>query len=182
MVRTKLEELRLEILKYIGVPYHTNVPKKFFKNSVLVGKGNAKDIALKTIEIANESNIKILDLSPQQIYNLQKKNKIGIDCSGLACHLLNFYFDTNLDVRRTSADMLTSHPISRRIDDHDIQTADLIRQKNGHHLLFVIEKIGDKVIYVDSSRDGRGVRYGEFEISDQNFKYNGIFRLNTLSR
>lgn len=177
MVRTKLEELRQEILKYIGVPYHKNIPKIISLDNSLLGKGNAKEIALKTIELANKNNLKILDLSPKLIYNFQKKNKIGIDCSGLACHLLNFYFNTKLDVRRTSADMLTSAPLSKKIDVSDIQTADLIRQKNGRHLLFVIEKIGDKVIYVDSSLKGRGVRYGEFEITDKNFKHDGIFRL-----
>jgi len=179
MARIKLNELRQEILKYIGIPYHKNFPKIISSENVLVGKGNAREIALKTIEIANKNNIKLLNLSPQQIYNLQKKNKIGIDCSGLACHLLNFYFDSKLDVRRTSADMLTSAPLSKKININDIQTADLIRQKNGHHLLFVIEKIGDKVIFVDSSLKNRGVRYGEFDITDKTFKYDGIFRLKT---
>lgn len=178
MARIKLNELRQEILKYIGVPYHKNIPKIISLDNVLLGKGSAKEIALKTIEIANKSNIKILDLTPKHIYNLQKKNKIGIDCSGLACHLLNFYFDTKLNVRRTSADMLTSTPLSKKIDIANIQTADLIRQKNGHHLLFVIEKIGDKVIYVDSSLKGRGVRYGEFDTTDKTFKHDGVFRLN----
>jgi hypothetical protein len=178
MARIKLNELRQEILKYIGVPYHKNIPKIISLDNSLLGKGNAKEIALKTIELANKNNLKILDLSPKQIYNFQKKNKIGIDCSGLACHLLNFYFNTKLDVRKTSSDMLTSVPLSKRIDINDIQTADLVRQKNGHHLLFVIEKIGDKIIYVDSSLKGRGVRYGEFEITDKDFKHNGVFRLN----
>ncbi|MFA5025261.1 MAG: hypothetical protein WC503_02050 [Candidatus Shapirobacteria bacterium] len=181
MARIKLEELRQEILKYIGLPYHTNIPKQISSDNTLIGKGNAKELALKTIEFANNENIKIIDLSPQQIYNFQKKHQLGIDCSGLACHLLNFYFSINLDVRRISADMLTSHPLSKRIDVHDIQTADLIRQKNGHHLLFVIEKIGNKVIYVDSSRLGRGVRYGEFEITDNSFKYDGAYRLLLLN-
>jgi len=177
MVRTKLDSLRQEILKYIGLPYHTNIPKIISRDNVLVGKGNAKEIALKTIELANLNNLKILDLSPQQIYNFQKKNKIGIDCSGLVCHLLNFYFDTKLNVRRTSADMLTSAPLSQPIEIKNLKTADLIRQKKGHHVLFVIEKIGDKVIYVDSSRIGRGVHYGEFDITDKTFKYDGVFRL-----
>jgi len=181
MAGIKLEELRTEILKYIGIPYHKNIPKIISPDNVLLGKGNASEIALKTIEIANNSDIKIMDLSPQQIYNLQKKNKIGIDCSGLTCHLLNFYFDTSLDVRKTSSDMLTSHPSSKRIDVHEIKTADLIRQKNGRHLLFVIEKIGNKVIFVDSSLSGRGVHYGEFDISDQNFQYDGIYRLLLLN-
>lgn len=177
MAGTKLNQLKIEILKYIGLPYHTNIPKYNSADNVLVGKGTAKEIALKTIEIANNQNIKLLDLSPEQIYNLQKKNKIGIDCSGLACHLLNFYFNIKLDVRKTSADILTSTPQSKKINISDIQTADLIRQKEGHHVLFVIEKIGNKVIYVDSSRSGRGVHYGEFEISNKNFPNDGVYRL-----
>lgn len=177
MVRTKLKDIRSEILKYIGIPYYTNRPKKISPEAVEVGKGNAKEIALKTIELANKNNLKILDLSPQQIYNFQKKNKIGIDCSGLACHLLNFYFKSKLNVRRTSADMLTSSPLSQKINFKDLRTADLIRQKNGRHVLFVIERIGDKVIYVDSSLKGRGVRYGEFDITDKNFPNSGAFRL-----
>lgn len=177
MARTKLEDLRSEILKYIGIPYYTNRPKKISSEAVNVGKGNAKEIALKTIELANKNNLKILDLSSQQIYNFQKKNKIGIDCSGLVCHLLNFYFNSKLNVRHTSADMLTSLPLSQKIDFQDLKTADLIRQKNGHHVLFVIEKIGDKIIYVDSSLKGRGVRYGEFNITDKKFPNSGAFRL-----
>lgn len=177
MVRTKLDLLRLEILKYIGLPYFINIPKIISPENALVGKGNAKEIALKTIEYANDENIKLIDLTPRQLYNFQKKHHLGIDCSGLICQLLNFYFETNLNVRRTSADMLTSSPLSKKIDPKDIQTADLIRQKNGHHALFVIEKINDKIIYVDSSRSGRGVHYGEFDLGDKNFKYDGIYRL-----
>jgi len=181
MARHKLEDLKLEVLKYIGIPYHSNVPKIDSPDNALVGKGNAKEIALKTIELANQNKSKLIDLSPQQIYNFQKKNKIGIDCSGLACHLLNFYFGTKLNVRRTSANMLTSPPLSQKITLSKATSGDLIRQKNGHHVLFIIEKIEDKVIYVDSSKKGRGVRYGEFEISDKNFKHNGIYRLLLLN-
>ena len=181
MARIKLEELRQEILKYIGIPYHTNRPKKNFADNSLIGKGSAKEIALKTIEIANKENIKLIDLTAKQIYNLQKKNGIGIDCSGLVCHLLNFYFQSKLNPRRTSADMLTSTPLSTEIESSEVTTADLVRQKNGHHVLFVIEKIGDKIIYVDSSIKGRGVHFGEFDLNDKKFKTQGFFRLFLLN-
>jgi len=177
MVRTKLDLLRQEILKYIGLPYHINIPRIISSENALVGKGSAKEIALKTIEYANQENIKLVDLTPQQIYNFQKKHHLGIDCSGLICQLLNFYFNANLDPRHTSADMLTSKPLSKKIRPKNIKTADLVRQKDGHHALFIIEKINNKIIYVDSSRSGRGVRYGEFDLDDKNFKYDGIFRL-----
>ena len=178
MVGTKLELLLLEISKYIGLPYHTNFPKIDSPETALVGKGNAKEIALKTIEFANAKNIKLIDLNPQQIYNFQKKHHLGIDCSGLACHLLNFYFNLSLNVRHTSAAMLTSSPLSQKIAISKAKTGDLIRQKNGHHLLFIVDKIDNQITYVDSSLRGRGVRYGHFDITDKNFKYDGIFRLN----
>lgn len=181
MARTKLELLRLEISKYIGLPYHTNIPKLDSSEASLVGKGSAKEIALKTIEFANSENIKLIDLNPQQIYNFQKKHHLGIDCSGLACHLLNLYFDQNLNVRHTSADMLTSKPLSKKIPITKAKTGDLIRQRSGDHVLFIVEKIDNKVIYVDSSLRGRGVRYGEFDLTDKNFKYDGVYRLLLLN-
>jgi hypothetical protein len=182
MVRNKLDELKQEIAKYIGIPYFSNVGK--FKNNhenVFVGKGTAKEIALKTIELANKENLKLVNLTPQQIYNFQKKHHLGIDCSGLACHLLNFYFHTSLNARKTSADMLTSFPFSVPVDLNSAQTGDLIRQKNGHHLLFITEKIGNIIYYIDSSSAGRGVNYGHFDSTNTNFPNNGFFRLQKTS-
>ncbi len=164
MVRDKLTSLKQEILKYIGLPYFKNVGKhhNYGENS-LVGKGTAKEIALKTIEIANLQNVKLLDLSPEQIYNFQKKNFLGIDCSGLVCNLLNFYFHTDLNPRKTSSDMLTLEPLAKTISIEHATTGDLIRQKNGKHVLFIIDKIDDIIYYVDSSLAGRGVRFGEIK-------------------
>jgi hypothetical protein len=163
MVRAKLEQ---EINKYLGIPYFINRGKyKNSKDNVFVGKGSAKEIAQTTIELANKEKLKLLDFTPQQLYSFQKKNHLGIDCSGLITHLLNFYFDLNLDPRKTSADMLTSAPLSQKIDAKQATTGDLIRQKNGHHVLFVIEKVGKSLIYVDSSLKNRGVHYGKVSIS-----------------
>lgn len=186
MVRNELiDQLNTEISHYIGIPYWKNIIKdgKIIKEGYFGGKGNAKDIALKTVELANSQNIKILNLNPKQIYNFQKKNKIGIDCSGLVCQLLIFYGNLlnkkiSLNPRKTSADMLTSTPLSRKITNQkDIKTGDLIRQKNGHHILFVINKDKDIITYVDSSRLGRGVRYGQANLTDKNFQNQGVYRL-----
>ena len=68
-----ITQLRAEINHYIGIPYFSNVGK--FKNAgedAAVGKGNAKDIALLTVEYANRESIKLLDFTPSQIYNFQK--------------------------------------------------------------------------------------------------------------
>lgn len=179
MVRTKLIDLKSEATHYLGIPYFSNIGKnKNHGDNVLVGKGTAKEIALKTIELANLEKIELVNFSSEHIYNFQKKHHLGIDCSGLACQLLNFCFETKLDPRRTSAEMLTSSPLSTEIDIDDADTGDLIRQKNGHHLLFIIEKIGNTINYIDSSLAGRGVQYGNFDITDKNFKHQGVFRLN----
>lgn len=163
--------VRDELNKYLGIPYFSNTAH-INGDNVLVGKGTAKEIALKTVELANEQNLKLLDLTPQQIYNFQKKNHLGIDCSGLVCHLLNL----PVDVRKTSADMLTSAPLSSPVANP--QPNDLIRQKNGKHVLLIIDVAGDIIHYVHSSREGRGVRLGEFKLNDPTFKHDGFFRLN----
>ncbi len=178
MVRTKLE-LQQEIEKYIGLPYSKNIIKdgKITKEQVLGGKGNCLQLATETIRLAQKQNIDLTKLNNQKFYNFQKRNHIGIDCSGLVSNLLNFYFGTDLNPRKTSADMLTSSPLSKEIKPSEIKTGDLIRQKNGNHILFIIEKQGDKIIYVDSSREGRGVKFGKVDITDKNFQHQGFFRL-----
>lgn len=185
MVRIELiTKLQQEINKYIGIPYWKNTIKdgKIIKSGFMGGKGSAKEIALKTVELANLQKIKLLNLSEKQIYNFQKKNKIGIDCSGLVSQLIIFYgslLNKKIDLNpyKTSADMLTSHPLAKKITNSNIQTGDLIRQKNGHHVLFIIQKNGNIVDYVDSSREGRGVKYGQADITNKNFDNQGIYRL-----
>lgn len=172
MVRAKLEDLKAEIVKYVGLPYFKNSGRHhvFSPNNSLVGKGNAKEIALKTVELANEKNIKLLDLTGEEIYKFQKKNHIGIDCSGLAVNLLNFYFNTNIDVRKTSADMLTSKPISTQVDVSEATTGDIIRFDGGKHVLFIIEKVENTIFYVHSSEFTKvsGVHFGTVEIDSDN--------------
>jgi len=181
MVRNKLIELKEEIEHYIGLPYSKNILKdgKIIKEQFLGGKGNCRQIATETIRLAQKQKIDLTQLNNQEFYNFQKKNHLGIDCSGLVCQLLNFYFDAKLEPRKTSANMFTSSPISKEITDLDkLQTGDLVRQKNGHHVLFIIEKQGNIINYVDSSLSGRGVKYGKADITDKSFINQGFFRLN----
>lgn len=189
MVGSKLKKLKQEINNYIGLPYMTNIIRdgKIIKERVLGGKGHWKDIKKETQKLATSQNLNLKKLTSKQIYQFQKKHKIGIDCSGLASQLLIFYGHIlgkkiNLNPRRTSADMLTSTPLSLKITDYNqIQTGDLVRQKNGHHILFIIEKVGKNINYVDSSFWGRGVHYGQFDITDPTFDNQGIYRLLLLN-
>lgn len=169
MVRHKLI---IEFQNYLGLPYFKNSGRHqvLSDNNALVGKGSAKEIALQTIEFANLQNVKLLDKTSQEIYNFQKKNHLGIDCSGLVCHLLNL----KCDVRKTSANMLTSAPISKQIKK--LQIGDLIRQKNGHHVLLVLDIDKDIVTYGHSSLDTKGVVMETKKISD--IPNQGFWRIN----
>ncbi len=190
MVGNKLDNLKTEISHYLGLPYFSNngVKRVISSENSLVGKGTAQEIALKTIELANQQNIKLLELDTKGLYNFQKKNKIGIDCSGLAFNLLHFLDSTIEDrfigtegkkgVRRLSANLLTSPPNSSLISDiKSITTGDLIRVNKGKHVLFIVEVIDDKVIYVDSSQNNKpkGVSYGSLNINDLS-KFDGVYR------
>lgn len=180
MVRNKLKELHQEISHYLNLPYSKNVLKdgKVIKEQILGGKGYWQDIFKETQRIATLNNVDLSKLNQKQLYNFQKKHHIGIDCSGLVCQLLNFYFKTELNPRKTSAHMLTSSPISQEITDlNQVTTGDLVRQKDGHHVLFIIQKTGNIIDYVDSSLWGRGVKYGQFDLTDKNFQHQGFFRL-----
>ena len=186
MVGSKLtEKIKQEADHYLNLPYMINILRdgKIIKERFMGGKGNWKEIEKETQKLAKIEQTNLKKLNPQQFYNFQKKHKIGIDCSGLAVQLLTFYGKLinkkiNLNPRKTSADNLTSIPLAQKITDFDdIQTGDLIRQKNGHHVLFVIEKQANIIHYVDSSFEGRGVRYGQFDLTDKNFSHQGFFRL-----
>ncbi len=184
MVRIKLTELQEEISHYLGVPYWKNKLDngKIIKEGFEGGKGNCRQIATETIRLAQKQKIDLVNLTEQEFYNFQKRNHIGIDCSGLVCQLLIFYGQLinkkiEFNIRRTSANMLTSSPLAKEIKLKDVRTGDLIRQKNGHHVLFIIDKEGDVINYVDSSLKGRGVKLGQYNIKDKNFENEGFFRL-----
>ena len=156
MAGTKLIKiLEEEIGNYIGIPY------------LYGGKNTWKEIKKECSD-----------------YKQLKKNKTGIDCSGLAYHLLDFYAqlkglgsvynhligtDNKKGVRRLSANLLTSSPNSFPVTTYsNIQTGDLIRLNSGKHVLFILEKTSNQMRYIHSSNKTavRGVHYGKIEIID----------------
>lgn len=177
MARNELiDQLKENILHYIGLPYWRNklIDGQIVKAGIFGGKGTCEQIAAKTIELSQKQNIDILNSTPQQIYNFQKRNKLGIDCSGLTSNLLNLVLkikeiNFQIDTFKTSAAMLTSPKFSTKIEDlNQIQTGDLIRLDNGKHVIFIIEKIGNTISYVQSSQKTftRGVHYGHIQITN----------------
>jgi hypothetical protein len=185
MQKEATEFIKATIGPYLGIPYFINTPKnKDQESDAKVGKGNFEQIAKLTIQKAKITDTDLSNSTPQEIYQFQKKHHIGIDCSGLAFHLLNtlsiylFNKDLNLiligtdgkkGVRRLSAHLLTSPPNAIEIKDYEsIQTGDLIRLDQGKHIVFVIEKIDNKINYVHSSHQTkkRGVHLGQISITD----------------
>lgn len=190
MVGSKLEDkLQKEAERYLNLPYMINVLRdgKVIKERFLGAKGNWKDIQKETQKLAKSENVNLEKLSPQKLYNFQKKHKIGIDCSGLVVQLLTFYANLmgkkiTLEPRKTSANMLTSQPLSQKITDYDlIQPGDMIRQKNGQHVILILNKKGKIINYVQSSFENRGVKYGQVNIYDPLFDNQGVFRLIQLT-
>lgn len=185
MARNKLTKLKQEINHYLGLPYMINILRDntVIKEKFMGAKGTWQQIEAETKKIALQEKIKLSDFTSKQLYNFQKKHHLGIDCSGLASNLLIFYSNLinkkiNLNVRQTSANMLTSNILSRKIkNSHNIQTGDLVRQKNGHHVLFIIEKKGGTIFYVESCLKNRKVSLGQFDLSDHSFDNQGIYRL-----
>jgi len=185
MVGSQLIKLKKEIDHYLGIPYIINILRdnKVVKERFLGAKGNWQQINFETKRIAKEEHIDLNKLTSKQLYNFQKKHHLGIDCSGLATNLLIFYANLinkkiNLNARHTSADILTSKGLSRKIDNpKEIKTGDLVRQKNGHHVLFIIEKKDNTIYYVESCLKNRKVSLGQFNLDDSSFDNQGIYRL-----
>lgn len=165
MARTKLEQ---EIDHYLGLPYFINKPIRHLKNNALVGKGTWQEITTQA-KILNPDFDK---LSPDHKYIFLKKHHLGIDCSGLAYHLLAQLFPIKNffpNVRHVSATDFTSKTNSVRILSHNlIQPGDLIRTHHGLHVLFIIKKTGNIIYYVHSPNrtPTKGVHDGSITITN----------------
>ncbi len=189
MVRTQLiQELKKEISHYLGIPYWCNVWNNLIlqKEGPYGGKGTYQEIEQATKNAAEKEGIaNYSDLTNSQIYNLRKRNHIGIDCSGLCYHLLNkldcltggtgiLYKVTGVDkpfgvlgVRTVSANELTHPQNATKLTNYQgIKPGDLIRLDNGKHVIFIIEKIRGTINYVHSSdrTKSRGVHLGTISI------------------
>jgi hypothetical protein len=187
MVRTKLIEIEKEIEKYLGIPYAKNIWKNLNlqKEAVFGGKGTWQEIEYATKCAAEKKNLNIDKLNSKQIYNLQKRNRIGIDCSGLVYHLLEKLDQLNngrgilfkitgvdkpfgvIGVRTVSASELTHLKNSTKITDiSKIQLGDLIRLDSGKHVAMIVKTEKQNIYYIHSSNrtKKRGVHYGIIEI------------------
>lgn len=190
MVRIKLiNNLLQEIDHYLGVPYAKNhwADGILRKEAVFAGKGSWPEIEYATKCAAEKDNLNIEFLSKSQKYNLQKRYHIGIDCSGLCYHLLNFIDQNNghsgilfkvvgvdkpygiYGVRSLSAMEMTHPKNSVPITDYgQMTTGDLIRLNSGTHVLLIISSDNNVINYIHSSdaTKTRGVHFGHIKITN----------------
>ena len=193
MDRTKLsQKLQTEIKHYLDIPYFINSPSNpHQKHTWQVGKGNWRQIKKYTQTIATQKKVNLSHLNKQQFYNFQKKHHIGIDCSGLTYHLLDFIYHINYHhsirscligtenktgPRRLSAHLLTSPPNAIPVTNkNNIQIGDLIRSDHGQHVMFIYKISKDKLFYIHSRRQNRKV------CINTTTKYSSVYRLQCLT-
>lgn len=173
--------------KVIRCPYwEDKIDKKIY--GPFGGKGKPGQIIQVTIELAQKQNFDFQKSTPIEIEDFMKKNRIGVDCSGLAYWLLdaldrekggNGLEDDILGVKgkfltRASVEMLTNDEISTPIKTiSEVVIGDMIRLRAGKHMAIVIRikraegKIKE-LIYAHSSKltETRGVHVDRILVKD----------------
>ena len=182
MARSKLGLLQQYIRLYLGLPYWSNLLKdgRIIKNGIYGGKGSIAQIRLAQKKLS--AQLDQTKPSNQAIYNLTKKNHLGLDCSGLVYHLANYWHKLHtgksikpfiqgtqgrFGPRRVNVASLINPINSIKINNlNEVKTADLIIINKASHVLFVIDKNENTINYVHSSQHTlkRGVHLGKISI------------------
>lgn len=177
-------------------PYFKNRKQERGGLRVMVGKGTPIEIAEEVELIAKQRKVSIEDMTPKEIRDFMEKRNIGIDCSGFIVHVLaaqnpailkmfskrsfwkhplRFLIVKLRPVENTSVKVLTSAEYSERVlDINAIAPGDLIRTRNGHHILLVteVETEGNavvRIIYTHSTSfygTEHGIRTGNILITN----------------
>ncbi len=186
MVGTKLNQT---LKSYLSVPYWRNIVDpdgRITAEGPFDGKGTPEQIQYATQCAAAKDALDFQNLTPTEIFNLQKNNNIGIECSGLVYNLLNahsqdlglpgiyyhmvgYWRDTKrYGVRTVSSTSMALPENSTRLDQvSDSQTGDIICLM-GHdsvgHVLFVLKKNDNKLSIVHNSSSSSISHVHVFEI------------------
>lgn len=137
------------------------------------GKGSPEELVEAANKIAKEKGINLSKLKMSQISLFLKKNRIGLDCSGLAFKLLdaldkekggNGLADDIAGARgrflvRASVAMLTNNEVSAPVKKIvDLRVGDMIRLSGGRHLAVVtqIKKKGEAVWEITYAHSSTG--------------------------
>ena len=143
----------------------------------LNGKGDAAGIRmeLEKLILRDPENKKILS-GQNNLNKFAKRNRIGIDCSGIVFRILTKI--VNLSdifkggINKTNARMLTSPEYNILINSTGkSQIGDMIRINGGRHVAVIVSCGNGNITYVHSSyllTQTRGVHLGKIQITDQN--------------
>jgi hypothetical protein len=182
--------------KKVVCPYYINLGG-MLKDPVMAGKGDPLEIEERASGIF--SHIDLMDKSEDFIRTEMMDNGLGVDCSGLVYQTLNMWLrdvaqkgelkdflpkENSFNPRKmlsrllkpqssVNADMLTSEPLSQKIDVKDVQPGDLIRTRGGKHILLITEVNYDsagkpsKITFANSAREYKrnGVRYSTITLN-----------------
>ncbi len=160
--------------KLIPTPYRINIPYQADRRKY--GKSDPQTLVSDTIQIAKEQNFDLGKASIEEIRKFMEQNMLGIDCSGIAYHVLDYLLKKSgkrsmLDngfpkASATNVAILTSDQFSTPIEMGNTQPGDLIKlnSKKASHILIILET-GNNIIYAHSSgiTNPTGVHTGQIE-------------------
>ncbi len=177
-------------------PYFINHTNNRGGLTVMVGKGSPSEIVEETVLIAQKKRFDLDTKTPTEVRAFMKKNYLGIDCSGFVSHILastnpdilkklarvnplthpfRFFWHNLNPVKNISVKVLTNTKNAERVESiNNIEPGDMIRTRNGKHVLLVTEvKFSEGVVtdisYVHTTSfygDANGIRTGSISVTD----------------
>jgi hypothetical protein len=160
----KFAELKLGG-KIVATPYRLNEMDQDY-GPAFQGKSSPEVIIETATSLANKEQVKLADLSIDEIRKFLEDHKLGIDCSGFVYRMLDFMVKkifsralqdaTGLDhVGNTNVELLTSTDFTVPIENiSDIKPADIIKVHSFEkppHCMIILEVRGSKILYAHSS-------------------------------
>lgn len=169
----------------ISCPYWMNKMRegKVVLRGFANGKGSAQEIKDELVKKVRQSNITPSD--PVALIKLARRERIGIDCSGLSYRILNEIIRAGIiqknwevnsldkifagGINRTNVVRLTSKEYSEKIIKiSGVRPGDLVRMMGGKHALLILGRSERQIKYIQSSKSTAdwGVHEGIINVND----------------
>lgn len=180
----------------VRCPYFINLGG-YLKDAVHAGKGSPEEIEALVNSMTKESD-------PVKLRRLMNENGIGVECSGFIYNVYDYWLRKEekgtladylpavniLNPRKylsrrfkpknsMGADEFTRPPFSDAINIRNVEPGDLIRTRNGRHVLLIVEveyenDVPRRLFYAQSNRytddakkdEKNGVRKGVIELDE----------------
>lgn len=168
---------------FLPIPYWSNKLKdgKILIEGAFGGKGTPEQIQKAIRRAAKKENLDLKKLTKKEILYLMKRNKIGLDCSGLVYQLLDFItkkekktsldkiligFEGKKGIRRVGVRQLADPQNSLPVKSDQLKPGDFIVIDKKNHILLILEIKGNKITYIHSSQKTKtnGVHLGTLTI------------------